>query len=270
VLPRLLRTVAAASPSIRVGTSAARGLVPGYDLPEVITATARTTATLDRADAQLAGLIGNGATTFSAVASTSRALEASLAALPASLRFARSTLGGLDTTLSLVHPVLARLDVAAGPLAPTLIQVRGTASAADTLLRDAVPLLRQLRPASTALGQFARDGRPLIDKLEPGLTQLDDTILPMLGKKDPVTGKPLGTMIGGWGAALGSGAAGGEDANGHFIRFPATIGNANLYLPCQTYIDDFNHAQLLECESLQQTLSTLLGGAAGERRGGSG
>jgi hypothetical protein len=64
-------------------------------------------------------------------------------------------------------------------------------------------------------------------------------------------------MIGPTFTGLGSGAAGQEDENGHFIRFPATGGSSPLYLPCQIYAGNPDKDKMIACKSLQQATRSL-------------
>jgi hypothetical protein len=76
---------------------------------------------------------------------------------------------------------------------------------------------------------------------------------------DPATQKTTAVMIGGTFAGLGAGAGGQMDSNGHFIRFPATLGSSPLNsLPCQLYISNPDAKQLIACNSLGQALKTYL------------
>ena len=60
------------------------------------------------------------------------------------------------------------------------------------------------------------------------------------------------------GAVTTNGNAGQMDGNGHFIRFPATIGSSPAYLPCQIYVGNPDADKLATCKSLQEALSTYL------------
>ena len=129
--------------------------------------------------------------------------------------------------------LVARLEPAAPLLAPTLSELRPTLVATDELLRLAEPALEITRPAAIATGKFSDYGNTLITRLEPSIERVDDTILPYLARKDERTGKSTTVMIGGTAAGFG-GASAQQDANGHFIRFPATVGTSSFYLPCST------------------------------------
>jgi hypothetical protein len=49
------------------------------------------------------------------------------------------------------------------------------------------------------------------------------------------------------------------DANGHLIRFPATLGSSPISsLPCQTYINNPDKQSFIACQSLDKALETYL------------
>ncbi len=64
-------------------------------------------------------------------------------------------------------------------------------------------------------------------------------------------------MIGGTAAGFG-GSAGQQDTNGHFVRFPASIGDSSVYLPCRTALTDPTKAQLVACEGIEDALQNYL------------
>ena len=105
------------------------------------------------------------------------------------------------------------------------------------MLRSARPLVRVLERTLVSLDEFARHGVPLLDRIKPSLERTGDKILPYLGRKDPDTGRSTTVMVGGTAAGFG-GAAVQQDGNGHFIRFPASVGTSSVYLPCRTNITD--------------------------------
>jgi hypothetical protein len=110
----------------------------------------------------------------------------------------------------------------------------------------------------TSLARVARQGRPLLNGLQPSIDRLDKTILPYLAELDPQTQHATYEMIGPTLGGLGPGAAGPQDQNGHFIRFPATVGSSPLYLPCQIYAGNPDADKLIECQSLQQALDDVI------------
>jgi ABC-type transporter Mla subunit MlaD len=185
------------------------------------------------------------------------AVSATIARSPGVLERSEATVRRLDATLRAADPLLATLHEPAAEVGPTLARLRPTVVGADRLLRRAVPLLRSLRPAVTELAGAAREGLPLLKGLEPSLERLDQTILPFLAEVDPGTKRTTTQMIGPTFTGLGSGAAGQEDENGHFIRFPATGGSSPLYLPCQIYAGNPDSAKAVACKSLQEAARSL-------------
>jgi hypothetical protein len=178
------------------------------------------------------------------------------------------TVAALDHTLRLADPLVADLRRPAPQVAPTLRALRPTVVRADALLRRAEPLLHALRPATTALVTASRVSLPLVRELAPSLERLDRTILPYMAEVDPETQHSTSEMIGPTFTGLGSGAAGQQDVNGHFIRFPATSGSSPAYLPCQEYFGNPSAPKTVACKSLQDALNSYLsynpfGGAPG-------
>jgi hypothetical protein len=104
----------------------------------------------------------------------------------------------------------------------------------------------------------ARAGLPLLNGVQPSVDSLQKTVLPYLNTIDPATQHTTAEMIGPTTEALGPDIAGQEDQNGHFIRFPATVGSSPFYLPCQIYAGNPSSSQLIACSSLQTILSSFL------------
>lgn len=258
-----LATLHDVAPGLALGASAVRGRLAGYDLPSVVRSGAKTVAALDVRNDALQRLVAGSARTLATTAARAADLKTTIRRLPPSLRETRSTLRALNHTLRVADPVLEKLARVAHRVAPAVRDLRPVLLRADVLLRRATPLLTQLRPAAASLGRTAQNGLPLLRTLLPSLDRLDDVLLPALAEKDPVTEKSTAVMIGGWAAGLGSGAAGASDANGHFIRFPATAGSSSAYLPCQTHLNNPDHEQQIECQSLSDAVKTLLGAPGG-------
>jgi hypothetical protein len=97
----------------------------------------------------------------------------------------------------------------------------------------------------------------LIEGVKPALSKVNDTVLPYLWHNDPGTGKSTTVMIGGFASGFG-GIAGQQDSNGHFIRFPASIGLTSVYVPCTSSIVDPTAPRLLACDSFSKALQTYL------------
>jgi virulence factor Mce-like protein len=256
-VPDLLTAAAGASPAVERALRGLRGQDPDNDLRKVITGTAATVDALDAPDDDLQRLVSGAASFLGTTGDREQELRATLDRGPALTSSVRTTLARLDTTLTGADRLVAKLDRSAADVGPTLAALRPTLGTTSTLLTRARPLVRQLRPTATSLASLGREGLPLLDAVQPSLDRLDDTILPYLSRKDPDTGKPTSTMIGGTAAGFG-GSASQLDENGHFIRFPASVGTSSVYLPCRTAITDPTAGQLLACDSLQTALKTYL------------
>ncbi len=255
----LLDTTAGVAPAVERGVGALRGQEMDRDLRGLVAETSRTVSALDAPDGSLRRLVSGAAATLQTTAARNVELRETIGRGDDTTREVDVTLNRLRTTLGLADPLLAKLEAPADDVAPTLRTVRPVLSETDQLARRAVPLLDALRPAVTSLAGTARRGLPLVRELLPSLDRLDRTILPMLNEVDEGTKKTTAIMIGGTFTGLASGAAGQMDANGHFIRFPATIGSSNVNsLPCQVYINNPDAAQIAACQELGSALTTYL------------
>lgn len=252
-----LRTLGDVAPDASKGLTALRGREPGRDLPEVVDAVASTVRALDTGNDEVRTLVAGAAQTVRVTGQRSQELRATLSALPSVTFDMTSTFARLDTTLDIARGLVGRLQPAADDVAPTLAALRPTLDATSRLLRDARPLTRTLPATLGTLGVASRQLVPLVDDLTPSLTRLDQTILPYLARKDPQTGKSTSVMIGGFAAGFG-GSAGQQDGNGHFIRFPASIGASSAYIPCRSSFVDADAASLLACDTFNQTLANYL------------
>ncbi|WP_205698854.1 MlaD family protein [Conexibacter sp. SYSU D00693] len=257
---RLLDTVARVAPDVRRGVGALRGQQLDRDLRGLVRGVASTVRSLDAPDDGLRRTVAGAAATLATTAARAGELRATLQRAPGTAREVQSTLTRLGATLDLADPLLARLEGPAGQVAPTFRELRPAVVEADRLVDRAVPLLRALRPAASSLAGTARRGLPLVKDLTPSVERLDRTILPYLNEVDPQTKRSTAVMIGGTFTGLASGAGGQMDANGHFIRFPATVGSSPLNsLPCQIYLMNPDAAQVAACNSLQEALATFMG-----------
>jgi virulence factor Mce-like protein len=251
-------TLAAISPSLATGVGALRGQNLDGDLQTLVSATASTVHALDTPTAELRTLIAAGAATLETTAAQQSAIRGMLAAAPGALQSTDVTVKQLNTTLRLADPLISRLIPTAPSVAPTLAQLHPTVVGLSNLLHRAVPLLHALRPAVTSLAQASQVGLPLLVGVTPSLDRTNNQILPYMGAIDPETKHSAAEMIGGTFTGLGSGAPAQEDANGHFIRFPVSFGSLSTYLPCQIYFGNPDAKKLIECETLQQALTTFL------------
>jgi phospholipid/cholesterol/gamma-HCH transport system substrate-binding protein len=255
---RVLRTLNRVAGSVAGAMAALRGAQPDADLRQLLAATGATMNALNAPNQRLQALIQGAASTVVTTAARGADLRRTIDQSPAALASTITTLDQLDTTLGLANPLIARLQRPATMLAPTVGPLRPTLTEADALLRKTVPLMTSLRPAVASLADTSQQGLPLLQGVSPSLARLANNILPYLNAKDPRTQHSTAEMVGPTFEGLGSSAGGQLDNNGHFIRFPATVGSASLYLPCQEYLANPDAQMLVECETLQQALTTLL------------
>jgi virulence factor Mce-like protein len=253
-----LRKLADVSPSVAAGLGAVRGQHRDRDLRRLLSATAKTVAALDSPTDDMRGVVSGAAATLSTTGARQAELRSTIAAAPATISHTQATFTRLDGTLDLADGLIAKLHGPATQVGPTLNELRPTVVRANDLLHESVPLLRSLRPAVTSLARVSRQGVPLLDEVQPSIDKVDKTILPFLDEVDPETQRTTAEMIGPTFAGLGAGAAGQEDDNGHFIRFPATSGSSPLYLPCQIYFGNPDKDKIVACESLQKDLDRFL------------
>lgn len=258
-LSDVLREVDRQAPDLTQGLNALRGQQKERDLKALIGTASATVRALDTPANDTGGLVQNAAATLQTTAARQAELRQALSVAPAALAGTRQTLTRLDRTLALLRPVVADLDEAAPKVAPTVSDLRPTVRGADRLLERAVPLLADLRPSVRSLARTAVLGKELLTTFDPGLKDLDERVLPLLNEVDPTSKRTTAQMIGPSLEGLGPAISGQEDQNGHFIRFPATVGSSTFYLPCQTYINNPDAASLVACESLGRTLERLFG-----------
>lgn len=252
-----LRTLSDIAPDAAMAVTAARGEHPGDDLPRLIRATAATVEAVDSDDDEIRTLVSGAAATLRATGRRAPEIRATIAAAPSVTRDLTTTLARLDTTLARTRGLVARLQAPAQQVAPTLNRLRPTLISAGTLLRDATPLVRLLPGTLDALAGASRQLVPLIDSVKPSLARFDDKVLPYLGREDPITGKSTTVMIGGFAAGFG-GVGTQQDANGHFVRFPAALGTSSAYLPCKSSLIDPSAASQLACDDFNAALTNYL------------
>ena len=231
-LPEALRVFNRIAEDAGTAVNAARGTDPGHDLPELVSATAKTVEALDTPTDRLRTVVSGAAATLEVTGRRSAELRQTIDAGPAVTSDLTTTLARLDGTLDNARGLVARLLPAAPALAPTLAELRPTLVSTDALLDHAKPLVRALRPTISSLARTGGKGVPLVDGLKPSLNRVGDNILPYFARKDPETGKSTTVMIGGTAAGFG-GASAQQDLNGHFIRFPASVGRQLLLPPLQ-------------------------------------
>lgn len=255
-LPGLLDAVADGSPAIDKGVGALRGRTDG-DLRRLIKGTADTVAAIDAPRDELRTLVSGASATLRTTGARDAEIRSTLSDGPGVTRLVRATLARLDTTLDGADGLVADLQRSADDVGPTLAKLRPTLRSTSALLDRARPLVRTLRPTVTSLARLGTRGVPLIEALQPSIDRLDKTIFPYMSTPDPETGKPASVMIGGTAAGFG-GSASQQDANGHFIRFPASMGTKSVLLPCNTALVDPTASQLLACKQFNEVIGEYL------------
>jgi phospholipid/cholesterol/gamma-HCH transport system substrate-binding protein len=251
------KALADASPSLATATGALRGRDRDRDLEALVRNASNAVQALDAPDRGLQSLVSHTGQVVGVTARRGEDLAALLADAPSTMAQIRQTFADVRQTLDRVDPLVSRLNPEAPAVAPTLASLRTTAGRGADLLGRARPLVKALRPAVGALGHTARGGVPLLQALDPTLRRLEQTVLPKLNERDRATQLTTAEAIGPFFAAFGQ-AGGQMDQIGHFIRFPASAGNASVYLPCQTYFNNPDKAKAIECKSLQESFDALL------------
>lgn len=257
-----LRTLADVSPPLARGVESVRGSHEG-DLRRLVSRTARTVQALDT-PADVTALVQGGATTVETTAGRAADLRATIERAAYAMPRVVSTLGRLDSTLSAVDPLVARLRGPAADVAPTLAALRPTVARADRLLQDAEPLLASLRPAASDLAAAARDGVPFLREIAPSLARMDEQILPDLARRSPVTGRSTYEMIGPAVAGL-QGNFSLFDGEKFYVRFPANGGDRAFDTPpCRGFSADpgapgdspwgEGDAPMLRCQELMDAM----------------
>jgi phospholipid/cholesterol/gamma-HCH transport system substrate-binding protein len=255
----LLNEVGARAPDIAEGVDALRGTVREDDLKQLVASAAKTVSALDRPDDALARLMSGAGATLVATGNRGADLRRALRLAPATMRTAETTFARLAPTLRQARKLLADLREPSGDVAPALRRLRPTVADAVVLVQRARPLVNRALPAARSLAIVAPRASGLLDDVRPSIDRLSKRILPALNRVQPDTQRTTATMIGGTFSNMGPGVGGQMDANGHFIRFPATLGSSPVSsLPCQTYLNNPDKQQLLGCQTLDEALRTYL------------
>lgn len=255
---RSLDTLSEIAPNADTALGALRGTEPGDDLPALIHAAEKTVKALDSDTDRIRTLVQGAAQTLDVTNRRSAELRATLDAAPSATFDMTTTFARLDRTLGAARELVRRLEPAAGDVAPTLSRLRPTLQATGALLRDARPVARLLPGTVSTLVSTAKDLGPLVEDIKPALERTDEKILPYLAREDPGTGKSTTVMVGGFLAGFGAGSAGQKDANGQFIRFPASVGASSVYLPCSSSLIDPDAASQLACDTFNDALTNYL------------
>lgn len=145
------------------------------DLVDTVTPVVEAAA----ADGALDRLVGSTEQSLSTLAANQRALDTTLAQLPATVAKARRTLSRLagvsdaaTPALKSVRPVTQNLSQISKELRafaetadPALASLRPVLQRADVLLDKAAPVVRGLKPAAADLTRTADSARPVLDQL---------------------------------------------------------------------------------------------------------
>lgn len=253
-----LDSLAASSPALQAGISAARGEQSG-DLTRLVGNAAALMHALQTPVPNLQDVVEGGAGTVASTAARAGDIKQTIGLAATTLPQVQQTAVALDRTLGIARPLLARLSPVVGEVAPTVDVLHPTITDANRLLQHARPLLSSLRPASVALAAAARETRPLLDQLTPSIGQIANEILPDLAKAYTKSGRATYEMIGPTLADLDAAAAS-FDGVSHFVTLTPGAGERSLdTLPCQTYLVDPTATQLIHCETLGQALGGILG-----------
>jgi virulence factor Mce-like protein len=256
-----LGTLAVIAPAARVGIGALRGQIVDTDLRNLVNDAGRAAKALSvgTGASQTRQFVESAASTLSALSANPAAIRATLVDANAVLPHLARTSHNLDETLYRVDPLIANLTPKVPQVAPALAALRPALSDGQTLLTDATPLLNKLRPTVDSLVATARQGVPLIAAVSPSLTRLEGTILPGLTKKGPEEGPHAPYQLIG-GDIIDFGAlAGYFDGDGHVAQLTLGLSDpqSNGLLPCT---EDFTGKDLIVCNSLSTSLSTVLSG----------
>jgi phospholipid/cholesterol/gamma-HCH transport system substrate-binding protein len=254
-----LTAAADVTPGLATAVSAVRGRDEA-ELRPLIRAASATVSALDTRNDALRGLVEGAAATAHVTAVRQDALRRTIDLAGTVQPRVRDTLTALDRTLTAADPVIAHLKQPAAQIAPTLDRLRPTLTDADRLLTEAHPVVRRLRPAVTALAATADKGQPLLHGISPSIKRANETILPDLAYRDPVTKLKTYEIVGPTIASL-NGAASTFDAEGHLFRFPALGGERVLSdtLPCSTFLTDPEASASIACDTFDDALESYFG-----------
>jgi ABC-type transporter Mla subunit MlaD len=253
-------TLAGVAPTVATGIGALRGVQADTDLKNLVVQAGRAAQSLDVGSraSYTQQFVQSAAGTLAITGGERSNISAILADAKVALPDATATAPRIDHALSLLDPLIAKLDPVAPSVAPTLAHLHPAVNDLNALLSEAPPLLHSLRPTVNSLAATARTGVPVIDSLSPALKQVDTQVLPSLTKVDPETKHTVYQMIGPLLAGTDSLAAG-FDSNSHVARLDVSA-NSNVFggdlLPCN--LNFTAGAQLITCQSLVSVLQQYL------------
>jgi len=221
-----LRLLGPTMRGIDQGLRPLRGTDDG-DLPRLLGHTAKVARALGASEADLAGLVEDGATTLGVTAARRADVGRLLEIAPGTLANSRRTLARLDTTLDRLDPLVADLGLAARLVRPAVDAAKPTLAALRRTLDDLAPTALALRGALKGLRRAVPSARSVTDGLRPVLQRLNERLLPGLAKVDEQTGLKLYAALGPAFAAASS-SVGEYDARGHMVRFQANFGESSI------------------------------------------
>jgi len=252
-----LKTVNAIAKDAGVAVYALRGTKPGDDLPRLVDSAAKAVAALDTPTDDIRTVVSGAAATLQTTGRRAAEIREAIQAGPGVTYDMANTLVRLDGTLDVARGLIRRLDRGVPLIAPTFKELRPTLPVADRTLRNATPLLREIGHTASAGGELGTQLTPVLKGILPSLKRLDRTILPYLGRKDPITGYSTTVMTGGFLSGFG-GVATMQDQLGHYVRFPASLGGSSLYLPCSSSLIDPTAASQLACDTLNTAIKNYM------------
>lgn len=208
-------TVTTAGPTLEAVGGILRAL--GTDGPAIRNLAQRLEemlSTLAARDKEIERITGSFAAVTAEVSSRRNQVDASLRALPGTLRQARSTLGLVPSVVDETVPLLADLESPTARLRPIARTLR-------PLLGDLEPLTAELRPTLDAAYQLLGLTPSLMDSAHetlPDLTKAIKGVKAPVAFARPYTPEVVG-MLTNWASAFGN-----YDSNGHFARVIPQVG----------------------------------------------
>jgi phospholipid/cholesterol/gamma-HCH transport system substrate-binding protein len=260
ILSNDFNTLAQIAPDANVGIGAVRGEIPDTDLKHLVrnAGAAAQAITVGTSGSVTRQFVQSAATTLTSLGANQADLRGTIDKLaPVSDRL-QQTFADVETVSDHLRPLVSELNPVVPQVAPTLADLHPVLTHADTLLHDALPLLRQLKPTVDSVAATAKAGVPVIDALNPSLIKLETDVLPALNEKYPEEGgRPVYSIVGPTLDQLN--IANYYNSTGNMADF--TLGPEDLtgiqILPCNL---DFAGEDLLVCESLADTLSSVFTG----------
>ncbi|HEX4108492.1 MAG TPA: MlaD family protein [Solirubrobacteraceae bacterium] len=240
---------------------AVQGTDPG-DLAGLVQSASRTTRSLGRYQASLESLISGAQETLDATAAETVPLAETFRDAPAALDATETVAQSVEQTLPSLNTLIDALQPGARELAPAASAARPAVLGLRTTLDRAQPVLRLLQPAISELAAASPPGQTLMSELAPTVTRLQSQLIPYLQTPDSDLKIPLIDLIGPTFSGLAS-IASEYDNHAHVLHFPAQpSANSLTLVPCTVFVGAPTPSELLQCNSLNSLLGTLLGGSS--------